>query len=141
MSKKFTIEEQTELRRNPYVKSVSESKLQFTSKFKEEFWSRYESGEVNSEILLSMGFDIKVLGSRSWTIVQSIKKELTRNGQFSDIRQKKTTKNPENKNDEWVRHELAYLRQEVEFIKKTILLEREARRKCSSKKSAEQSSD
>jgi hypothetical protein len=141
MSKKFTEEEQAELRKSPYVKSVFASKLCFTAKFKEEFWRRYQSGEANSTILITMGLDPKILGTRVWTIVQSIKKELTRNGKFTDVRQGGATKSVENRNEEWMRHELAYLRQEVEFIKKIILLEREARRKCSSKKTAEQNSD
>jgi hypothetical protein len=141
MSRKFTADEQAELRKNPYVKSIFDSKLCLTAKFKEAFWGRYQSGEVPAEILRSMGFDPKMLGTRTWTIVQSIKKELARNGTFSDTRSVGAAKEAANKNDEWVRHELAYLRQEVEFIKKTILLEREARRKCSSKKKAEPSSD
>jgi len=141
MSKKFTDDEQAELRKNPYVKSIFTSKLCFTAKFKEEFWGRYQGGEAPSEILRSMGFDPKMLGTRTWTIVQSMKKELARSGNFSDIRFVDKGKSVANKNDEWVRHELAYLRQEVEFIKKTILLDREARRKCSSKKTAEPSSD
>lgn len=140
MGRKFSAEEQAELRKNPYVKSVFDSKLCLTSKFKEEFWGRYQGGEVPSEILRSMGFNPKMLGTRTWTIVQSMKKELARNGAFSDARAVGAGKTV-NKNDEWMRHELAYLRQEVEFIKKTILLDREARRKCSSKKAAEPSSD
>jgi hypothetical protein len=141
MSTKFTAEEQAELRNNPYVKSVFETKVCFTVKFKEEFWRRYQEGESNTEILLSMGFNPKTLGTRTWTIVQSIKKELARNGSFSETRQEGASRGSDNKNDEWVKHELVYLRQEVEFIKKTILLEREAQRKCSSKKSAEQNSN
>lgn len=141
MSRKFTADEQAELRKNPYVKSIFDSRLCLTAKFKEEFWRRYQSGEAPSEILRSMGFDPKMLGARTWTIVQSIKKELARNGAFSDVRSIGKAKGVVNKNGEWVQHELAYLRQEVEFIKKTISLEREARRKCSSKKTAEPSSD
>jgi len=141
MGKKFTEEEQRELRANPYVKSVSESKLCFTAKFKEEFWARYQSGEMNSSILITMGIDPKMLGTRVWSIVQKMKQELTEKGKFTDIRQIGTSKSIENKNEEWMRHELAYLRQEVEYIKKIILLEREARRKCSSRKPAEQNSE
>ena len=122
MSRQFTVDEQAELRKNPYVKSVFESKLCLTAKFKEEFWGRYKSGEAPSEILRSMGFDPKMLGARTWTIVQSLKKELVRNGAFSDVRFNGKAREEVNKNDEWVRHELAYLRQEVEFIKKTISL-------------------
>ncbi len=124
-----------------YVKSVFASKLCFTAKFKEEFWQRYQSGEMPSEILRSMGFDPKMLGTRTWTIVQTMKKELARKGAFSDVRINYAARGEINKNDEWMRHELAYLRQEVEFIKKTILLDREARRKCSSKQAAEPDSD
>ncbi len=141
MSKKFTEDEQAELRRNPYVKSVFASKLCFTAKFKEGFWQRYQSGEIPSEILRSMGFDPKMLGTRTWTIVQTMKKELARKGAFSDVRINNAARGEINKNDEWMRHELAYLRQEVEFIKKTILLDREARRKCSSKQAAGPDSD
>ncbi len=94
-----------------------------------------------SEILRSMGFDPKMLGTRTWTIVQTMKKELARKGSFSDVRINNAARGEINKNDEWMRHELAYLRQEVEFIKKTILLDREARRKCSSKQAAGPDSD
>jgi hypothetical protein len=141
MGKKFTSEEQTELRKNPCVKGVYDNKIIYTAKFKDEFWNRYQGGEAPIEILRSVGIDPKMLGTRVWSIVQTIKKELQRNGQFSDIRFKDTGNGVNNKTDEWVRHELAFLRQEVEFIKKTILLEREARRKCSSMTKAEPSSN
>ena len=63
-NRKFTPEELAEMRHNPFVKKVSESKISFTTEFKESFWKRAQAGEPLSEIIRAFGLKTEVLGVR-----------------------------------------------------------------------------
>ena len=83
----FTPEQVEQLRKNKYVKHVSEKAITYTEEFKEVFLLEYNSGKIPSQILTEMGFDIKVLGSsRVRKISERTKKQSLRPEGFKDTR-------------------------------------------------------
>ena len=83
----FTPEQVEELRKNKYVKHVSEKAITYTEEFKEIFILEYRNGKLPSQILLEMGFDYKMLGERRVSnIVQAVKKQSVRPEGFKDTR-------------------------------------------------------
>jgi len=137
--KSFTPDELQKIRQNPYVKSATNNMIRFTVRFKEEFWEQYQDkGLPPTQIMDSMGFDTEVLGeTRIRGIAHHIKEQVDRGDGFSDVRRTSLGSDkkplPPSKAVNRMQHELAYLKQEMEFIKKIILADREARQKCSSK--------
>ncbi len=135
--KTFTPEELSIILSSPYVKSATAKMIRFTVAFKEEFWRQHtEEHKSPSQIMQDLGFDINMIGSKRADGILIHLREQVRSGEpFSDVR--KTPENelppgtqlPPSKAILKMQHELAYLRQEVEFIKKTILAERKAMRK------------
>lgn len=70
----FTPEQVEELRKNKYVKNVSDKAITYTEEFKEVFLLEYNEGKLPSQILTGMGFDYKVLGGRRVSnITQAVK--------------------------------------------------------------------
>ena len=58
MGKKyFTEEQQSELRKNPYIQKVSAKSITYTKEFKEKFQEEYRAGKLPSQILSDMGID------------------------------------------------------------------------------------
>ena len=144
--KAFTPEEVVSLKINPYVKSVTTYMIRFTAEFKERAWDEYQNGQSMAVIVAGMGFDPEVLGtSRLNGILQHIKDAVNSGEDFRDYRRKRTLGDsfdglPPAKALIHMQHEIAYMKQELEFIKKTILADREANRKCSSEKKQKPSS-
>ena len=70
MSKKlFTEEEQQLLRQNPYIFSVTNTRITLTKKFKEIFINACKDGKISRKILEEHGFDLNILGKRRiWSI-------------------------------------------------------------------------
>ena len=129
MSKKlFTEEEQQLLRQNPYVYSVSESSLSLTKEFKELFLEAYHKGQTVRSILADCGFDPAILGKRRiWGISSYIRSEYQKYGEFTEghnTRGKRSSNpnlsNPATEADQirQLKHEVDYLKQEMEFLKK-----------------------
>lgn len=130
MSRKlFTEEQQQLLRNNPYVYSVTASRLQLTKEFKELFMTAYNSGDSPRTILENYGFDIGIIGERRiWSISQHIRSEFQKHGEFREgygpRQHKRISEAPSNKpltekeEIQQLRHELDYLKQEMEFLKK-----------------------
>lgn len=77
MSRKlFTEEQQQLLRQNPYIYSVTETRITLTKEFKELFMTAYKAGESPRKILEDHGFDISLIGERRiWSISQHIRTE------------------------------------------------------------------
>lgn len=138
--KDFKPGELIELKNNPYVKSATVKMIRFTTTFKEEFWKQYQNGKPPVSIITEMGFNPDVLGaSRINGITQHIKEQANSGSGFRDERQPSTlSENTDNlvpsKALIHLQHEIAYMKQELEFIKKIILADKEASRRCSSKK-------
>jgi hypothetical protein len=138
----FTPEQVEDLRRNKYVKNVSEKAITYTEEFKEIFLLEYNTGKLPSHILIEMGFDPKVLGpKRIDNIVQSTKKQSTRPEGFKDTRADNPnmgrTSTRELSQEEIIakqKAEIELLKAKVEFLSDLKRLEREAMWKASKSK-------
>ena len=131
MSRKvFTKEQQQLLRQNPYIFSVTETRITLTKEFKEIFMTAYKAGESPRKILEDHGFDISIIGERRiWSISQHIRTEYQKYGEFyqgyrprgtADSRLLSAGTSTVSETDEirQLRHEVDYLKQEMEFLKK-----------------------
>ena len=127
--KQFTKEQLDILRQNPYVYSVTSSRLTLTKEFKQIFLTAYNAGGLPRNILEDHGFDISVLGERRiWSISQHIRDEYKKYGEFHEGYSPRALqgtssvdpKQPLSEKDELkqLRHEVDYLKQEIEFLKK-----------------------
>ena len=122
MSKvKFTPEQQQMLRNNPYTIRVTADVLSLSREFKEIFHKEYLSGSLPKDILQKHGYPADVLGNqRIMGISYSIRKQFERTGEFRDARTPGVDK-PAVSSDEKLKrleHQVNYLTQEVEFLKK-----------------------
>ena len=122
MSKsKFTTEQQQLLRNNPYTVRVTEDVLNLSKEFKEIFYREYLSGAVPRDILEKYGYPADILGKqRIWGISHMIRKQFEKTGKFRDVRNPGshiTAESPEEKIRQ-LEHQVDYLTQEVEFLKK-----------------------
>lgn len=65
MSKKlFTSSQQKQLKKNPYVRQVSDKAITYTDAFKEHFIQSYGQGKLPHEIFQEAGFDVEILGTK-----------------------------------------------------------------------------
>ena len=62
--KLFTEGQQQLLRQNPYIYSVTETRITLTKEFKELFMTVYKAGESPRKILEDPGFDISIIYER-----------------------------------------------------------------------------
>ena len=132
MSRKlFTEEQQQLLRQNPYIYSVTETRITLTKEFKELFMTAYKAGESPRKILEDHSFDISIIGERRiWSISQHIRTEYKKYGNFhegycprgeaANHDAPTDAAKPVSEADEikQLRHEVDYLKQEMEFLKK-----------------------
>jgi len=135
--KEYTPKQIKQLQANPYTLKVTNKKLYFTIKFKEDFWIRYQAGDAPRKILTDFGYDASLLGQKQIdSLVQRIKKQALsgegfREGANRDRRLPKKDlliEETDKSSIEQMQHELLYLRQEVEFIKKIIKADNSKRR-------------
>lgn len=125
MAKKlFSDEEMQALEKNPYVVMVLPSQVSFSSEFKSIFYAKYKDGMNPEDIIHEAGIDPKVLGkTRIAGLRQTILKSAREGKTFTDARTSSLT-NPMFKSDAetiaYLRHELAYMKQENEFLKKIV---------------------
>lgn len=128
----FTPEQVEQLRKNKYVKHVSEKAITYTEEFKEVFLLEYNSGKIPSQILTEMGFDIKVLGSsRVRKISERTKKQSLRPEGFKDTRadssgRPRTKDLTQEELIERQKQEIEVLKAKVEFLSLLRRAEREA---------------
>ncbi len=127
--KLFTPDEVEILRSNPYTLSVTSKTIRFTLAFKQAFWTKRQAGERLQDIYSDLGYDVSILGDvRIKTIANSIRKEalskegLHENNSLRAYRPDQVDYSGMPQNEAMVRmqHEILYLRQELEFIKKII---------------------
>ena len=130
----FSIEQQEELKNNPYVKSVTSKAITYTEEFKELFYKEYQEGRAPTEIMRGMGFDTKVIGrGRIRSIAERMRKYAQRDDGFVDQRQyasgQSQTKDLTIEEQlERANHKIALLKQENEFLKKLEQIERNVQR-------------
>ena len=122
MSKaKFTTEQQQLLRNNPYTVRVTEDVLNLSKEFKELFYKEYLTGILPRDILEKYGYSADILGKqRIWGISHMIRKQFEKTGEFRDVRNPGsfiTLESPEERIHQ-LEHQVDYLTQEVEFLKK-----------------------
>lgn len=129
------------LRKNPYIASVTANTVRFTEAFKELAYEKKCQGIPVSETMRQCGIEPEILGASrvegfSYTLNKKAKQE---NG-FSDGRSENYRRPPktgEETVEERIRqleNELAYTRQEVEFLKKLQAANMEAQRQWESKR-------
>lgn len=132
--KEFTEEEMAQIRENEYILDVTPEFVYYSAEFKERFYREYQQGKKPRKIIEGMGIDTNILGQ---TRVNGIKRRVLRDVQLgkgfteitseSCVTQTGRTLTPETKIRR-LEHELAYTRQELEFVKKIIAAGREERK-------------
>ena len=118
-----------------------EAAASFTTDFKRMAYQEIMEGKLMREILIESGIDVEIMGDRRiWSLAEQIKKAAEREGRFEDQReknsrklQKMTEEQAMAKRIEQLEHELAYTRQEVEFLKKLQAANMEAQKKWESR--------
>lgn len=127
----FTEEQKMILQQNPYTFKVTSWQIFFKIGFKEEFVKRYNTGMTPRQILISMGYDPEIFGeTRIADIKKSIFRQYKRDIGFTEGPRSKSSdykiKPVMNEPSESVskeafinmQHEILYLKQEIEFLKK-----------------------
>lgn len=126
MSKrKFTPEEMDILRANKYTYGVIPTIISFTTEFKQEFWYRLQQGKRGYDIVRELGYDPEMLGA---TCIEGIKQIVKRQAKEGTFKQGNdaviNSKHPDysmltdHQKINALEHEVLYLRQEIEFLKK-----------------------
>lgn len=127
---KFTKREIQLIKNNPYTYKVTESQIFYTKEFKEEFWRRYQAGGLPRSIVESLGYDSDIIGQYRINGLQiNIQKQAKRPEGFTEGKGRRkghktelydVDKHPSDETIIKMQHELLYLRQEVEFLKKLL---------------------
>lgn len=131
-AKRFTPDEQRALKDNPYVEKVSETTITYTTEFKERFALEHAAGKPPAAILREYGFDTAVLGKkRKDSLVRRTREYSQRYSGFSDARKgssgrPKIRELTDAENIQRLEHQVRYLKQENEFLKKIRFLDRQA---------------
>ena len=142
MAKKPLSEEEiAELRRSPYVACVISDRISFTPEFRKVMYDELTGGKTVRVILKEHGIDPKILGDkRLWGIASKLRANADREEGFEDLRKGNSRKPAKGTEEqtlaakvEQLTHELAYTRQEVEFLKKIHMADLEARKLWESK--------
>ena len=123
--KEYTKKEMKELLKNPYTLKVTKNQLSHTAEFKKVFWTKYQAGESPRKILTDLGYDINMFEQkRIDSLVQRIKKQALSGKGFTEgynrTKRMKMVSNEEMTPESFaqMQHEVLYLKQEVEFLKK-----------------------
>ena len=131
---RFTETEIEELRNNPNVKNVTEKAITYNKEFKEYFIREYSKGRHIREIYEEAGFDVDVLGDRIKKSTYRWKQQSKRLEGLKDTR-KGGSGRPRTRHltkDELIQRqkaEIAYLKQERDFLLELKRLERMAIKK------------
>ena len=139
--KPLNAEEIAELRSNPYVAKVTGNMISFTPEFKRMAYDQITSGKTMREVFEEHGIAPEILGdSRIWGFAEKLRAKAEREEGFTDLREQNMRKPAKETKEqtlkarvEQLEHELAYTRQEVEFLKKIHTADLEARKLWESK--------
>ena len=129
-----------QLRGNPHIASVTTNTVRFTEAFKKLAYEEKRKGTPVVATMRKCGIDPKILGpSRIEGFTYTLNKKARREGGFVDGRSG-NYRRPPRTGEETVEqrvcqleNELAYTRQEVEFLKKLQAANMEAQRQWESK--------
>ena len=128
----FTDEQVEELKKNPYVKRVSEKGITYEEGFKERFIIEYESGKMPCQIFRDAGFDVNVLGKkRIQSFCERTKKQHKREAGFEDQRKyssgrPKTKQLSDEEKIQRLELRIKALKQENDFLKRVRYLNRKS---------------
>ena len=116
--KPLTKEQREMLENSPYVMKLTDVYVFFKSSFINKFCVDYHAGKTADSIFLEAGIDPKILGK---TRVDSLRRHYYKNWlpKHMDEPVRKTI-TAEEANNAKMRHEIEYLRQEVNALKKII---------------------
>lgn len=140
----FSPEQLAELLSSPHVSSVTQKSVSYTVAFKDLFWQRYCDGVDPIQIFVDAGFNVETLGrARILGLAKTLRKQYERGAVWSEgsepakesgiprtdlppiPRKSARTKDVINPIEvAEMCHKVAYMEQELEFIKKIILEER-----------------
>lgn len=136
----LSLQEIEQLSKNPYVKMVTSNTIQFTEEFKKLAYDEKYRGIPISEIMRRHGIDPEILGSsRIKGFVCTLNKKAKQGTGFTDLRAgnyrrpAKTGEETVEQRVHQLENELAYTRQEVEFLKKLQQANMEAQAQWESK--------
>ena len=139
--KELSTEEVVELCSSPYVDSVKAGKVVFTPEFKRILYDELANGKMLRKVLKEHGINPEILGDkRIYRLAERLRKYGKREGGFTDLR--KNNGHPHDKEAkeqtlavqvDKLQHELAYTRQEIEFLKKIRMADLEAQKLWESK--------
>lgn len=129
---KYTKKQQKELEKNPYTYKATDNRIFFTKEFKQVFWIKYNAGMSPRTILKELDYDLSYFNQGQIdNIVQHLRKKSIAGEQFTKGYSKERRPNiktppPDNSPQtiQQMQNEIAYLRQEVEFLKKVSGQER-----------------
>ncbi len=129
-----------ELRSNPYVASATTDTVRFTEEFKRLAYDGKRSGISVAETMRQYGIDPAVLGpSRVDGLSYTLNKKAKQENGFADGRSENYRRPPKTEDESveqrlrQLENELAYTRQEVEFLKKLQAANMEAQRQWESR--------
>ena len=132
--KKFTKEQMETLAANPFTYKINVYRISYTLEFKNLFLARYAAGDSVREIFESLGYDTNILGdSRIYCFAYKLSK-LAESGRLL-METPPATKQEKPANVDFntmpaqqsvaaMQREIAYLRQQVEFLKKITELDK-----------------
>ena len=139
--KPLDADEISELSSSPYVSSIISGRITFTPEFKRVAYDLLVKGTPIREIFETHGIDPEILGNaRMWGFAQKLRANADREEGFEDRRKLNSRKPAKQTREqtlaarvEQLEHELAYTRQEIEFLKKIHMADLEARKQWESK--------
>ena len=133
-AKKFTQDEIKLLESNPFTRNVTEYKIFFTLEFKNLFLSKYEQGLSVIAIFEELGYNPEILGrNRMYCFSDRLLHQIEAGKPLTEV--PAGSKIPAPANTDYntmpaqqsvasMQRELAYLRQQVEFLKKISQLDK-----------------
>lgn len=140
MKNKLSEAQLRQLRANVNVEKATEFYVVFTEAFKQLAYEQKQTGKHLREIFRENGIDPELLGAKRIENFNQMLNQRGRDGRgFQDRRKDNRRPTDEERKEsleEQVRrlqHELAYTRQEVEFLKKLQMANTEARKEWESK--------
>ena len=130
---RFTPEQMKVLSANPFTYKVSAIYIHYTLEFKNLFLAHYEAGEPVKDIFAAFGYDPAILGdNRMYAFARRISKQ-AKEGKVptedsSSVKIQKPAKVdyntlPAQQSVSAMQREIAYLRQQIEFLKKITELD------------------